>query len=401
MRRPEVTRKLILSAVFVVSGLAFVTATGPPVRADGELLLTADFSHIIYEAGKPVQINLQLTNSTESPIDVALEFVETPVQDWNPRLMGRTMSYEVRRVSVPPGDDVTRLRLVLDVPEDTAPGTYAVIIGATSIDGRFQQSLTIDITIKGGGGESGAIELESRFPFVSGPTGAIYEFSVTFENRDIDPTTVDLSADGPPNWEVGFKPAFEDKFLTSLSLRGHQTESLKVLVTPPRDAPPGEYTVQIIGSSGETQVSTDLQITLTGTGELLLGTPSDRLNANAAAGKETPISLVIANVGSGVVKRVDLVARAPRGWEVTFEPEGMEEVQSGELKQFIAKLSPPGDAIPGDYTVTVIASSQLSADTMELRISVTQSTLWGWVGLAIIALVVAGLGVMFVRLGRR
>lgn len=389
-------------ALFVLVGLALLNTTSTTVQADGGLLLTADSSHIIYGAGKPVQINLQLLNSTDSPIDVALEFVETPSQDWNPRLMGRTMSYQVRRVSVPTGDNVTRLRLVLDVPEDTVAGNYTFKIGARSLDERFQQSLTIIVTIEGEVGGSGAIELESRFPFVSGPTGAIYEFSVTFENRDVDPTTVTLSADGPSNWEVAFKPAFEDKFLTSISLRGHQTESLKVLVTPPRDAPPGEYTVRIIGGSGdETAVSTDLKITLTGDGDLLLGTPSDRLNAKASAGKETAISLILANLGSGGVKKIDLLSRAPEGWEVKFEPTGMEEVQPGELRQFTASIHPPGDTIPGDYSLTIIANSQESADTLDLRISVTQSTLWGWFGLTIIVLVIIGLGFMFVRLGRR
>jgi uncharacterized membrane protein len=36
-----------------------------------------------------------------------------------------------------------------------------------------------------------------------------------------------------------------------------------------------------------------------------------------------------------------------------------------------------------------------------LRVTVLTPTVWGWIGLIIVVLVIAGLGVLFMKLGRR
>jgi uncharacterized membrane protein len=64
-------------------------------------------------------------------------------------------------------------------------------------------------------------------------------------------------------------------------------------------------------------------------------------------------------------------------------------------------INPPGKTIAGDYALTVHATSDNASDDLELRITVLTPSLWGWVGVGIVLLVVAGLAVVFVRLGRR
>jgi uncharacterized membrane protein len=55
----------------------------------------------------------------------------------------------------------------------------------------------------------------------------------------------------------------------------------------------------------------------------------------------------------------------------------------------------------GDYSVAVGVEGEKASKNLEFRVTVKASTVWGWVGIAIIVLVVLGLVVLFVRMGRR
>ena len=51
--------------------------------------------------------------------------------------------------------------------------------------------------------------------------------------------------------------------------------------------------------------------------------------------------------------------------------------------------------------LTLTANSPEVNKTVDFRVTVSTPTVWGWIGFAIVALVVLGLGVVFFRLGRR
>ena len=42
-----------------------------------------------------------------------------------------------------------------------------------------------------------------------------------------------------------------------------------------------------------------------------------------------------------------------------------------------------------------------AVDSLEVRVTVTQSTIWGWLGILIVIAVLGGLGGLFLKLGRR
>jgi uncharacterized membrane protein len=73
-----------------------------------------------------------------------------------------------------------------------------------------------------------------------------------------------------------------------------------------------------------------------------------------------------------------------------------------DLKQVEVILTPYKEALVGDYSVNLqVNGEQDSTASMELRVTVKSSTSWGWIGIAIIAIVIGGLVVLFRFLGRR
>jgi len=112
---------------------------------------------------------------------------------------------------------------------------------------------------------------------------------------------------------------------------------------------------------------------------------------------------VVSNDGSAMLERVTFSSNKPTGWVVTFEPSSVSQVSPDTPAQVTVNVKPAADAIPGDYSVKIYVSAEPRATTanIEFRVTVLGSTAWGFVGLLIILVVVAGLVFIFWRLGRR
>jgi len=71
------------------------------------------------------------------------------------------------------------------------------------------------------------------------------------------------------------------------------------------------------------------------------------------------------------------------------------------MKQVEMKITPAEQALVGDYSVNLSVEGEKASKTLEFRVTVRASTAWGWVGIGIIVLVILGLVVLFIKLGRR
>jgi len=80
----------------------------------------------------------------------------------------------------------------------------------------------------------------------------------------------------------------------------------------------------------------------------------------------------------------------------------VESLEPGLAQEVTVTMKPPDKVIAGDYAITLFADSEeYSADPLKMRVTVMTPTIWGWVGILIVLAVIAGLAVIFRRLGRR
>jgi uncharacterized membrane protein len=141
---------------------------------------------------------------------------------------------------------------------------------------------------------------------------------------------------------------------------------------------------------------------VTGQPELNVTAPDGRLSGQAYAGDETSVKLIVENTGSAPARNVKLSASPPSGWSVTFAPEQIAEVASGQQIEVTANIQPNEQAIAGDYMVNLTAQPETGpSKAADFRITVLTSTLWGIVGVALIAVAVAVVGLAVLRFGRR
>jgi uncharacterized membrane protein len=175
-----------------------------------------------------------------------------------------------------------------------------------------------------------------------------------------------------------------------------------VEITPLKDAKAGTYPIIVRVSAGDKKAETKLTIVLTGTYKLDAGTPSGVLSLDALAGKPANMSFYVKNTGSASNRNINFTSFKPENWKVEFKPEKLEALEPGELKQIEVTITPAAQALVGDYSVGLSVDGEKgSSKTLEMRVSVKTSAAWGWIGIVIIVVVIGGLSVLFIVLGRR
>ncbi len=252
------------------------------------------------------------------------------------------------------------------------------------------------------------IEFFAKFPTIEGVAGDVFSFEVF-----IGPTTdeyavkYDFNVVAPPGWEAGVWGSYPKKQVSSIDFRGEQLHSETIEVRAaslPGERPePGEYimTLEMEASDLELKATVDLTAVVTSKYEFGMFTETGRLNAQVKAGEDNHITILLINTGTGTIEDLALSSEGPEGWDITFSPEKIDTLESDLRREVDVVIKPPKKAIAGDYVATLKAESERGSDSLELRITVLTSTIWGWVGIGIAAGVIAGLVILFRRLGRR
>lgn len=365
------------------------------LAADRSVVVSTTYPSVVTGKGNEITFPVQVNNKGSVDEWLKLEITGAP-DGWNPSLKDR--GFVVREVFVPAGQN-QEITLSMTPPANAQAADYRITVKAVSLDGLISSSLELKVGIAEN--VSTGLKLSTQYPMLRGEASSTFGFKLDLVNQATEDRTINLSANAPEGWEVTFKPAYESTQLTSLRVKAGATQGLDVTVRPPAQAAPGEYPIQVTASSGGDKASVDLSITLTGTGKLSFTTASGRLNAEATAGSETILQAVLQNVGAADLQNITFSASTPDGWTVNFEPDKVAELKTGAAQQINVRIKPSSKAIAGDYVVTMRASSGMTSDSRDIRVSVTTSTAWGLVGVLIVGIVLVGMTGMYMRLGRR
>ncbi|MBE3589468.1 MAG: alpha-galactosidase [Firmicutes bacterium] len=385
------------SAVFVfVVLLALVPLA--VASAAGGIRLWTPYPGVDIEPGHTTTFTLHLTNGSGAGQTVRVGVDRTPA-GWSAVLKATgDLGLAVHEVYVDPGE-TQDVQLQVRAPDEAKPGEYAVVVTAATPSGAVLDTLDLSLRIASGGGQGPA--LSADYPALQGSPDATFEFSLTLENRSLAAETFRLAAQAPDGWQVTFHPSYDSKQINTIKVDAGGSQTLTVDVNPPHGVKAGTYTIPVTASAGAGQSATvQLGVTITGSYSLSVTTPDGRLNATAAAGRPTHVSLLVKNSGTADAQGVSLTADAPPGWKVEFSPAQVDVPAQGQ-QQVTATITPDAKAIAGDYDVTVTASASQSSASQDIRVTVETSTLWGIVGLIVVLGVVGGLLYTFKVYGRR
>lgn len=379
----------LLSSLLVAP--AFAQDDSPPQATAAPLTLFTRYPALEAAIGETVSIPLTLQTGT------VLQIVRLSVQDlpegWTASFKGGGRAVEAAYV-LPDNDASVDLRV--EVPKDAVADTYRFTVVADGEDGDAR--LPIELTIEEKLPPSLAFTVD--LPTIRGAPTATFRYDVTLKNEGDQDLSVNLLADAPAGFQVAFKLSGQD--VTSLPIAANETKRLSVEVKAFNEIAAGPYSIDILAQGGEAEASTTLTADVTGQPDLSVTTSDGRLSGQAHAGQVTPLKVVIQNNGSAAARDIQLSASQPNNWSVEFTPAIIAQLQAGEQVEVTANLKPAEQSVAGDYMVTVRARpSEGASKSADFRITVRTSTMWGVVGVALIAVAVAVVGLAVARFGRR
>ncbi|MCE2469532.1 MAG: hypothetical protein J4F32_03275 [Dehalococcoidia bacterium] len=348
-----------------------------------------------------LELDVTLCNGSAETQQALLEVSGVP-DDWRIALRPIFGPYEITSITLPGGVSKD-FRLRLTPLQEEGTSEFQARLNIVSPSGELLGAEVVSVqrgSIDRPPGEE--VLARATFNALRGPTTSQFGFDIAITNRTSENVTLELGSLVPTGWTVTFTPAVgEQKLISSVTVIPRGIERITTTLSPNRDALPGGYRAVFEAASEEFFLEVPLQVVLTGVPDLLLTTPNQRLNLDAVAGQATPAAIRLVNIGTAAQPSVNLLADAPPGWEVTFEVDSVVNLEAEAIADISLEITPPANLVPGDYAITIRARNPLVDESFDFRVRVLRATIWGWVGIGIVIVVMGSLVGLFLRLGRR
>ena len=238
-----------------------------------------------------------------------------------------------------------------------------------------------------------------------GIVGERFEFKVDVTLDGPEEQYFELEKEIPPGWSIVVNPGSLKVDVPILKLKPGKKETLTIICRPRIEQEPGEYSFRLILKSLEEgkllEENVEFKAIVKSAGVLSLSTSNGMLNTEVRPDRDNIYILIVENTGTAPVEDIKVsTPQEPEGWLVEFEDK-IDIIQIGEKMEIEANIMPPNRTIAGDYTIRFLITSGEDTDYLDLRTVVQTPLIWRILGIALIALVIAGIAVVFERLGRR
>ncbi|MBW4838679.1 MAG: hypothetical protein KZY74_04730 [Paenibacillaceae bacterium] len=380
-------RKAAFLLLILITAIGGALSGGGKASAAGSLELYSPYLEWSAAPGESVSYTIDLVNHGSSTASANLS-LETQSKDWTYELTagGR----EISRLAVKAGETQT-FNLDLDVPLQVNKGRYVFNLKAD------EATLPLVVNVS----EQGTFKTELTLDQANmeGHSDSTFTYSAVLRNRTTQKQTYAFSAQVEQGWDVRFKA--DGNSVTSVEVEPNAEKTITIEVKPPEQIKAGTYEIPIAATSGDSTANAKIEAVVTGSYDMKFSTTDDRLSTDVGAGSERKLTFVVQNTGSAELQDLSFSSSAPTDWEVSFEPSSITTIAPGESKQIQATIKSSKKSLPGDYVVSLTASSANKSANADLRVTVKSSVLWGWVGVLIILAVCGGIYYLFRKYGRR
>lgn len=382
---------VFLSAALGLASPALAAESASPSYKG--IWVSTPFPSFTASANQSVTLDLTVHNAGMPPQPVALD-VENQPKGWTGAFFGDGKG--IKSVFVAP-DGSASVKLRLEPPGEAAKGSYHFVVTATGKDAHF--SLPLDLTI----GESlpPRLTLAADLPDLRGSPSSDFDFKLKLKNEGGSNAVVRMDAESPAGFQTKFTEEYGSQELTSFPLKAGEEKTISAKINPPQSASGGNYPIAVRATTGKVSASTKLTMEVTGKPDLSISGVGERLSADAYAGKEATVDVVLNNSGTAPVRNLKLSSSPPSGWKVAFNPAALDLLPPNKPQTVKAEITPSDKAIAGDYMVTVSASGDGVSKSSDFRLTVRTSTMWGIAGVLVIAAALVILVIAVVRFGRR
>jgi uncharacterized membrane protein len=385
----------ILTTPLTVYAQATTPAANPataatPAATPVPLAIFTNYPSQVVGIGETATLPLKVRSGTPGIVELSAENVP---QGWTVSFRGGN---RIVSSTYADGTNDATVDLRVETPPDAKAGVTKFNVVTQSGDQTSTLPLALTVQEK----LPPKLSLTTELPTLRNKPGSSFRYDTSLKNEGDEDLTVDLSADATPGFNISFSLNGQD--VTSVPLTAGETKHISVQVASLDNVASGAHPLKVRAQGGEAVAELPLSAEVVGTAEIMVTTPDGRLSGEAVAGKTTPFKIIVANPGSAPANNISVSATAPNGWTATVDPQEIAQIAPGDQVEVTANIAPSDKAVAGDYVVSVGARpADGSAKSVDLRVTVTTSTMWGIVGVGLIALAVAAVGIVVSRFGRR
>jgi uncharacterized membrane protein len=366
------------------------TPAAAPTQATKGLTIFTDYPQLVVGIGETTTLDLTIQ---DDQVDVAQLSMKDQPKDWTVTFTGNGKVIEGAYVAPA---KATVVQVNIEPPTNVAPGKYSFTVQVSGQTGTV--SLPISLTVKNK--LPPKLTMTTDLPTLNGSPSTAFQYNLTLSNDGEEDLNVTMLSDAPTSFQVNFSLTGQN--VTSFPLATHATKTVSVSMQPVATIQAGSYTAKITAQGGAASATLSLTAVVTGQPSLTLTTSDGRLSDQVTLGQVTPIKVILQNTGTSTARQINLTSSAPSGWKVDFSPASVAEIAAGQQVQVTANITPNDQAIAGDYQVTLTASgADGTSKSADFRITVVTSTLWGLVGVILIAIAVGVVAAAVLRFGRR
>jgi uncharacterized repeat protein (TIGR01451 family) len=366
------------------------SATAPALHG---LWLLTDYPSQTVRPGEVSTIRFKLQNVGLAPETLGISIDGVPA-GWKVDVMG---SGQPVASAMAPTNDSVALQLRVEVPKDAKPGSQDIVVHAKGTT----QSIDLPMTLTIGKEVPAKLAIKTQLPSLIGTPKSSFDYTLSVTNDSGKEMTVALAAQAPGNFQTTFTEGYGTNEISSLPIDAGASKDIKVKVRPPAEVKAGDYPVLVKVSAEGATAEQKVTLQISGQGQLSLTSKDGRLSGEAQVGKTSDYTLVVSNDGTAAIDNVEMSGSVPSDWKVEFAPKTLQNVAPGEKKDVKVSVTPSDKAIAGDYVASFRANGRGDSKSADYRITVTTSTLWGMVGIGIIAVALLVLLGAVARFGRR
>jgi uncharacterized membrane protein len=382
----------------IMAGGVTATAAADKPEVKGLYLLT-DYPTISVRPGVTSTIAMRLQNYGLPPENFVVSVDGAPA-GWTATLLGGGQPVGA---AMPATDQSVSLQLRLDVPAgaDTSSRTLTVMAeGQANAEGRANK-VSLPITINLAKELPAKLTVTPSLPSLRGTPKSSFDYTVSVKNDSGRNLTVSLAATAPRNFETSFTESYGSQELTSVPVDAGASKDVKLKVRPPSSVDAGTFPIEMKATSGDATAMAQLSLEVVGQPRLTISGPDGRISAEAAAGNQSTVPVVISNEGSAAADNIELSGSGPSGWKVEFDKKTIDRIGPSQTAEVNALITPTAKSIAGRYQATLRAASRGEVASTVFQVDVSTSTTWGMVGAGFIALALVVMFGAVARFGRR
>ncbi|MCR8557746.1 hypothetical protein KXD93_08845 [Mucilaginibacter sp. BJC16-A38] len=234
---------------------------------------------------------------------------------------------------------------------------------------------------------------------IEAATNEVFRYSTTLHNGSASARIYELKADLPVGWMIAYK--VDGSQVTSINMDAGKTQDIAIEINSTITATPKKYTIPVKAISNSDTLSLNLEAVVKGSYSITLTTPTGRLSDEVTSGSQKELQLVIKNTGTLPLNDLQVTAQLPTGWESSFEPANIKQLEAGKTIDVKATVKVPEKTIAGDYAANFTATNSNSNSQIAFRLAVKTSLLSGWIGVLVILLAIGIVYYLIRKYGRR